>query len=286
MKYGVTGSTGSLGRKVIEHLISRGVAPGSIIALARSHEKAAALSTRGIEVRIADYDHPESLDPALVGVDRLLLVSGSDPGGRTAQHRAVIEAAVRQHVKFIAYTSITRADTSEHILAPEHRATEKLIRDSGIPFALLRNNWYTENYLQDVQNAKTSGMIIAAAGEGKVASALRTEYAEAAAAVLTGEGHEGAVYELCGPLWSFVDLAAAASEVVGRKVTYQPVSFDERKAALAAAHLPNAVVDFIVGLDRGTAEGMLEIRSDDLKKLIGREPLALRAGIVAMLKAE
>ena len=173
MTYAITGSTGHLGSLVIDHLISGGTAPSSIVAIARSREKAAPLADRGVEVRIADYDQPDTLGPALSGIDRLLLISGSDPGRRAAQHRAVIDAAVRQTVGFLAYTSITRADTSNHVLAPDHKTTEELIRRSGIPSAMLRNNWYAENFAQDVEAARSTGVIEAAAGDGKIGTTKR-----------------------------------------------------------------------------------------------------------------
>tara|TARA_B100000614_G_scaffold242094_1_gene243806 strand:+ start:1730 stop:2587 length:858 start_codon:yes stop_codon:yes gene_type:complete len=285
MTYAITGSTGHLGSLVIDHLISGGTAPSSIVAIARSREKAAPLADRGVEVRIADYDQPDTLGPALSGIDRLLLISGSDPGRRAAQHRAVIEAAVRQTVGFLAYTSITRADTSNHVLAPDHKTTEELIRRSGIPSAMLRNNWYAENFAQDVEAARSTGVIEAAAGDGRIASALRSEYAEAAARVLQGTGHENAVYELAGPVWDYHDLAAAVSDVLGRTVEYRAVSPETRRASLLAVGADEQTAGFVVALDESTAAGELDIERDDLATLIGREPLALRAAMESVASA-
>jgi|WetSurMetagenome_2_1015567.scaffolds.fasta_scaffold00220_16 NAD(P)H dehydrogenase (quinone) len=284
MKYAVTGSTGSLGRLVVHHLIAMKIPPTSIVALARNQVKAENLVKLGVEVRIADYDKPSTLDAALKGIDRLLLVSASEVGKRLSQHENVIAAAKKAGVKLLAYTSLSHADTSISPLAPEHKGTEEIIKRSEIPFVILRNNWYTENYLNDVKTAKATGAIQAAVGTGKVSSASRIDYAEAAARVLAGEGHAGKIHELSGTPWDYNDLAKAASELLARPVVYKAVSAEERKRALLAAGLPDGAADFVVAIDLSIRNGALSAANDDLERLLGRKPQGLKEGLIAALR--
>src|SRR6476469_7926848 len=191
----VTGASGHLGRLVVEALLEHGTPAAQVVATARTPESISDLADRGVQVRRADYTDPASLDAAFAGVDRLLLVSGSEVGQRIAQHANVIDAAKRSGVGFVAYTSITRADTSDLVLASEHRATEELLTASGLPHALLRTSWYLENYTGQVASALDQGVVLGAAGDGRVSAATRADFADAAAVVLAGPGHEGAVYE-------------------------------------------------------------------------------------------
>ena len=272
MKLGITGSTGQLGALVIERLLNDGVEPSGIVALARDTKKAETLKSKGADVRIGDYNQPDSLEKAFEGIDRLLMISASDIGRRQGQHKNVVEAAKKAGVKHLVYTSLFHADTSVSPLAEEHRQTEELIRESGIPYTFLRNNWYTENHTDDLVRAKKWGFIESAAEDGKVASAARKDYAEAAAKVLTGEGHEGKTYELAGREWSFYDLAETATEVLGRKVKYKPVNEKKRKRHLKLAKLPPHIIDFVTGLDISIKEGALEGSSPDLENLLGHKP--------------
>ena len=284
MIYAVTGSTGPFGTLAIKHLLSLKVPAASIVAIARNPEKAASLQALGVQVRIADYGNQPALEKALQGIDRLLLVSGSEVGQRAIQHKSVIAAAKVAGVKLIVYTSIAHADSSANPLAPEHQATEAALKASGLPFTLLRNNWYTENFVDDVKYAKDSGIIAAAVKTGKIASASRTDYAEAAAKVITGENQAGKVYELTGAkAWDYPELAKAASEILGRPVSFKSLSAAERKQALLAAGLPDGVADFVVSLDLGTEAGSLAQASGDLEKLLGRQPLSLKDGLKAAL---
>ncbi len=282
MKYAITGSTGGFGSAAVDHLIAKGVEPSSIAALARSEEKAAGLKKKGVDVRIADYGDKASLTKAFEGVDRVLLVSGSEVGKRFEQHSNVIEAAKAAGVKLLAYTSITRAESSANPLAPEHKLTESALKESGLNYTVLRNNWYLENYAADVQYAAQTGTLATATADGRVSSALRSEYAEAAVNVLSGEGHAGKTYELSGSPWNFNDLAAAASTVYGTKVNYTPISGDERKAGLLAAGMDDGTAGFYTLLDESIAEGSLDIESSDLKELLGREPADLVKGLTAL----
>lgn len=286
MSYVVTGATGHLGRLVVQHLLADGVPAADIVATGRRTERLADLAEQGVRVAAVDYGRPETIAAAVEGADVVLLVSGSEVGQRVEQHRAVIEAAKGAGVRRLVYTSAPQADTSPLVLAPEHKATEEILRASGLTFTILRNGWYTENYVGDVQQAAASGEIVAAVGDGRVASAPRDDFAAAAAVVLRTEGHDDAVYELSGDVaWGFDDLAAAASEVLGRPVAFRAVTSEERRAGLLAAGLDEGTAGFVVALDENTRDGLLAGTSGDLARLIGRPttPLAdaLRAALAA-----
>ncbi|RFA06960.1 NAD(P)-dependent oxidoreductase [Subtercola boreus] len=267
----VTGATGHLGRLALTHLLARGVAASDIVAAGRNPEKVDALKSLGVRTAVIDFADPATLAAAFEGADTLLLVSGSDLGGRVEQHRNAIDAAKTAGISRIVYTSAPRADSTDLILAPEHKATEEYLRASGVPFTILRNNWYTENYASTLAQVAGTGVYAASTGEGRVASASREDYAEAAAVVLTTDGHEGAVYELSGDTaWNGSDFAATLSEVLGRAVAFEPLTPDAHTAALRAAGLDDGTVGFVVGLDANIATGALDKSSDDLSALIGR----------------
>jgi NAD(P)H dehydrogenase (quinone) len=284
MTYGITGSTGPFGTTAIRRLLDWNIPAASIVALARSRDKAAALSSLGVDVRFADYAQPSTLASALEGVDRLLLVSGSEVGKRINQHKNVIDAAKKSGVKLIVYTSISRADSSTNPLAPEHVATEAMLKSSGVPFVIVRNNWYTENYVNDLKQAQVTGVIEAAAGAGKVCSATRGDYAEAAARALTGDGEAGRIYELAGPAWDYAELAKVTTELLGRSVVYKAVSPEQRKASLIGAGLPPEVAAFVVSLDLAVEAGTLAHTSGDMEKLLGRKLKNLKEGLSESLK--
>ncbi|MGE4429023.1 MAG: SDR family oxidoreductase [Solirubrobacteraceae bacterium] len=267
----VTGATGQLGRHAIDALLDRGVPAGDIVAAVRTPANAADIAARGVEVREADYDRPDTLGPALAGTDRLLLISGSEVGRRAPQHRAVIEAARAAGVGWIAYTSVLGADTATFTLAEEHRETERLLAESGIPHVLLRNGWYTENYTGALGPTLEHGVLLGAAGDGRVALATRRDYAEAAAVVLTGDGHGGAVYELGGddPV-TLAGLAAIIGDIAGRPVAYRDLSQADLVAALEGAGLPAPVAAILADADLGIGRGELTTDSGDLSRLIGR----------------
>ncbi|MDQ0644528.1 SDR family oxidoreductase [Microbacterium murale] len=278
----ITGATGQLGRLTIDSLLTRGADPQTLVAGARDLSKAADLAERGIRVVTLDYDDAESVSAALDGVDSVLLVSGSEVGKRTAQHKAVIDAAKAAGVTKLVYTSAPKATTSDLVLAPEHKATEELIADSGVPAVILRNNWYTENYAGNVAQAATSGVLAASVGDGRVASASRRDYADAAAVVLLEEGHIGEVYELAGDVaWNFDELAATIAEVVGRPVEYQALSSEEHAATLAAAGLDEGTIGFVTALDAGIRGGALADTDGTLARLIGRPTTPLVEGLRA-----
>jgi NAD(P)H dehydrogenase (quinone) len=275
----VNGATGQLGRLVVEELLARGGGPRDVVAGGRSVELLADLADRGVRTARIDYDDPATLDAALAAGDTLLLVSGSIPGIRVAQHRAVVDAAVRAGVARIVYTSILRAGDTPVVLAPDHRETERIIRESGLPYTMLRNGWYTENYVPTLQQARETGVVAASAGNGRVASASRRDFA-ATAAVLAGEGHEGAVYDLSGDTaWSFDELAAAVGELLGREVGYRRLTPEEHLAALLEAGLDEGTAGFVVALDGGIREGALALTTGDLSRLAGRPTTPLAEGL-------
>lgn len=271
----VTGATGHLGRLVVEDILERGVAPDRILALARSPEKASDLAGHGVEVRRADYDEPETLRAALERVDKLLLVSSSEVGQRLRHHRNVIDAAVDAGVGLLVYTSILKADTSRMELASEHRATEKLMRQSGIPYVILRNGWYLENYTENLAPALEHGALLGNANGGRISPATRADFAAAAAEVLTGSGQESRVYELGGEAaFTLSELAATISRLSGRPVEYRDLPEEEYAEALIGAGLPEAFARVLADADRGIARGELFTDSDDLRRLIGRPPVS------------
>ncbi|OZU11759.1 NAD(P)-dependent oxidoreductase [Salmonella enterica subsp. enterica serovar Altendorf] len=278
----ITGATGQLGQHVIENLLK--TMPAShLVAIVRNPKKAAPLSQRGIAVRQADYANEAALTTALQGVDKLLLISSSEVGQRTAQHRNVIQAAIAAKVKFIAYTSLLHADKSPLALADEHIETEKMLAEAGIPHTLLRNGWYTENYLASVPAALKHGVFIGAAGEGKIASAMRADYA-AAARVIREEGHAGNVYELAGDdAWTLSQLADELTHQIGKKIVYQNLSEVDFAAALKGAGLPDGLADMLANSDAGAAKGGLFDDSHTLRKLIGRPTTTLTESLRSVL---
>lgn len=276
----VTGATGHLGRLVVESLLAKGVEPAEIVAGGRNTDKLADLAARGVKVVPIDYAKPETLDAAFAGAEQVLLISASEPGTRVALHAAAIDAAKRAGVAHLVYTSAPKATTSELILAPEHKATEELISASGIPATILRNGWYTENYTNTVDQARQTGEIVASVGDGRVASASRKDYAEAAVTVLTDPATRGKVYELSGDVaWNYDDFAAAVTEVTGRPVVYREVTPEEHAELLTGFGLDAGTVGFVVALDQNTKAGLLGEMSGDLAKLIGHPTTQLVEGL-------
>jgi NAD(P)H dehydrogenase (quinone) len=281
----VTGSTGPFGRIAIDNLLERGVAPGQIVAIARNPEKAADLAARGVQVRQADYSQPESLVAALQGVEKLLFVSGSEAGQRIPQHRNVIDAARQAGVRLIAYTSILNADTTRMQLAAEHKATEEMIRASGIPFVLLRNSWYLENYTGNLASTVEHGVLLGSADDGRLNAATRADLAVAAAAVIAGEGHENQVYELGGDVaFTLAELADIISRESGRTVEYRNLPEDAYAEALIGFGLPEGFARVLADSDRGIARGDLSTDRDDLRRLIGRPTTTSAEAVAAALK--
>jgi NAD(P)H dehydrogenase (quinone) len=272
----VTGATGHLGRLVVTGLLDAGVPAGEVVAVVRTPDKAADLAARGVQVRQAAYTDPAALETALQGVDRLLLVSGSEVGQRVEQHSNVLQAAKASGVGLVVYTSAPKADDTTLPLAPEHIATERLIADLGIPAVVLRNNWYFENYDQQIGQAAETGTLVGSAGKGRVPAATRADFAAATVAVLTAEQPTPGVIELGGDqAWTLADLAAAVAAETGREVTYRNLSPEEHVRTLVEVGLPEGTAQFVVGLDQAIAQGALETGSRALSGLTGRPTTTL-----------
>ncbi|KAB0670335.1 SDR family oxidoreductase [Oryzomonas sagensis] len=279
----ITGATGQLGRLVVAALLKK-IPATDIVAAVRNVDKAKDLAALGVQVRHGDYSQPATWDGALKGADKLLLISSSEIGQRAAQHKTVIDAAKRAGVKFLAYTSVLHADTSVLGLAGEHRETEALLRASGIPFALLRNGWYTENYTAGVPAALQLGAVYGCAGDGLISSAARADYAEAAAAVLTADNQAGRVYELAGDTaYTLTELAAEVSRRSGTAIGYVNLSEADYKGALLKAGLPEVVAELLANSDSGAAKGALFDDGRQLGKLIGRATTPLATSVAAAL---
>ena len=276
----VTAATGQLGRLVVQALQEKGA---DVVAVVRNPVKAAEVLGPDVAVRTAGYDDPTALQAAFSGVDTAVLISGSEVGRRVQQHTNVVEAAKAAGVTRVVYTSAPHADTTALVLAPEHKATEEVIAASGLAFTILRNNWYHENFAAQVGQAGESGVLLGSAHGGRTASASRRDYAEAAAAVAVGVGHENQVYELAGDVaWTMPELASAIAEVTGRPVEYRDLSTDEHVAALVGAGLDEGTAGFVAALDANTADGALaDTSTGDLRRLIGRPSTPLVEGLRA-----
>lgn len=278
----VTGATGQLGSLIIEHLVARGAA-SDLVALARNPGKGADL---GVPVRLFDYSRPETLAPALEGIDTLLLVSGSEVGQRAAQHANVIAAAKQAGVGHIVYTSLLHADTSPISLAEEHRQTEAELKASGLGVTILRNGWYTENYTGSLPQAVAGGAVVGSVGDGKVATASRADLAEAAAIVaLDADAHKGKVYELAGAPYTLGDLAAEAARQSGKPVAYKHLSAEQHIEFLQGAGLPAPVAQTISAANAHAAKGALFDDSGDLETLLGRPATPLSEAVRSALAA-
>ena len=282
---GVAGAAGHLGRLVIGALLDRGVPPGKIVAAAHTPEQAGELADRGVQVRHADYLVPDTLAAAFAGVDRLLLISSSDTSQRIIQHRNAVRAARAAGVGFLVYTSILRADVSRIALAVDHKATEELIRESGLPFAILRNSWYMENYTENMTPALDHGVLIGCAGGGRISAAVRADYAAAAAATLTADGHRDTIYELGGDEpFTMPELAAALTRLTGTDIVYQDLPPEEYTRALVAAGVPEPYAGTLTESDLGVSRGELFTDSGHLHRLLGRPTVTLDAAIAAALR--
>ena len=279
----VTGATGHLGQRVIHNLLITHDAQ-KIVAIVRNPAKAQQLAEKNVLVRQADYSDPAALALALQGVEKLLLISSSEVGQRAAQHRNIIDAAKTAGVQLIAYTSLLRADTSPLGLHEEHVETESYLAQSGVPFVLLRNGWYSENYLVSVPAALEHGVFIGSAGDGKIASATREDYAAAAATVLSLDNQAGKVYELAGDsAWTLSELADKISALTGKTVVYQNLSEADFAATLKQAGLPDAIATMLADSDIGAAKGGLFDDSHQLSRLIGRPTTSIDDSLKAIL---
>jgi NAD(P)H dehydrogenase (quinone) len=282
MSFVVTGATGQLGRLVVDSLLAKGVGADQIVALGRDDDRLAEIAALGVTTRKVDYSDASAVADALVGADRVLLISGSEVGQRLAQHQNVVDAAKAAGVALLAYTSIAHADTSGIALAAEHRATEEAIVASGLPHAFLRNSWYIENYGGQLATYVEHGTVLGAAGDGRVSGATRADFAEAAAAALLLE-HPEPVYELGGAAFSLAELAEAVSVVTGTEVSYTDVPADELTKVLVGAGLPEQYAAILADADLGLGRGELQVEPTDLESLLGRRATSLADGLRAAL---
>ena len=283
MKIGVTGATGQLGRMVVDKLKEK-VSANSVVALVRNPEKAAGM---GVEVRSFDYNQSENLALSLQGIDKLLLISSNEIGQRAKQHANIIHAAKQAGVQWIVYTSLLHADNSTLSLAGEHLATEEALKESGIPYTLLRNGWYTENYTASIAGALSAGAFVGSAGDGKISSAPRMDFAEAAAIVLTSEGHAGKVYELAGDqYYTLKDLAAEISKQTGKELPYQNLPESEYARILKSIGLPETFALAIAGWDVSASHDDLFDNSGQLSALLGRSTTPLSQVVADALAAK
>ncbi len=282
MTIGITGATGHLGRLVSSRLKAE-VAASTIVAIVRSPQKATDL---GIAARKADYNDAAALNAALAGIETLLLISSSEVGQRERHHRHVIDAAKQNGVKWIVYTSLLRADTSPLSLAPEHAATEKMLRESGIPFTLLRNGWYTENYTGSIAGALQGGAFPGSASDGRISSAARADYAEAAVTVLTNDGHLGKTYELAGDdSYTLTEFAAEISKQTGRDIPYKNLPEPEYAALLEKFGLPEPLAQAIAGWDTAASHDALFDDTHQMSSLIGRPTTPMSTSVREALNA-
>ncbi|NGO10552.1 SDR family oxidoreductase [Streptomyces sp. HC44] len=279
----VTGATGHLGRFVIEGLLEK-VPADQITAVVRSEEKAAGFAARGVKLAVADYNTPETFDGVFSAGDKVLLISGNEfDKGRVGQHKIVLEAAKAAGVALLAYTSAPGSLTAA--LADDHRGTEAAILESGVTYALLRNGWYNENYTENLAPVLEHGAVVQAAGDGKVSSASRADYAAAAVAVLTGEGHENKTYELGGDTaWDFAEYAAEVAKQSGKEIAYSPVPVEVYTGILTGVGLPEPLAATLAGVDASIEKGELVVTSGDLSRLTGRPTTPIAESIAAALK--
>ena len=280
----ITGASGQLGRLVIDELLT--TTPASeITALVRTPESVSDLAERGITVRQADYNEPGTLIEALKGIKKLLLISSSEVGQRAQQHQNVINAAKENGIGLIAYTSILHADTSPLGLAEEHRATEAMLSESGIPFVLLRNGWYSENYIAGIPAALQLGTLYGCAGDGLIASAARADYAAAAAKVITLDNQGGKIYELSGDkAYTLAELAAEISQHTGKEIGYVNLPEADYVSALEQAGLPTPLAHMLADSDTGASQGGLYDNSQTLSGLIGRPTAPIAESVREALK--
>ena len=280
----VTGATGKLGHLVLRALFEK-VPTAELAVAVRNPAKAAALAARGVQVRRADYDRPETLSSAFAAGEKVLLISANEVGKRATQHLRVVDAARAAGVGLLAYTSLLRADTSRLALAEEHRITEQAIRASGLPYVLLRNGWYLENHTDLIAGILQRGTIVGAASGGRFASAARKDYAAAAAEVVTSSGHENRIYELAGNAFTLSEFAAEVGRQTGKRIAYTNLTPEQYKHVLVGAGLPGPYADVLVDADVGASQGELDSQSVDLTRLIGRPATSLRDAIAAALKS-
>lgn len=281
MKIGITGASGQLGHHVVAGL-KQNIDSSNIVAIVRTVEKAKDL---GVEIRYADYEKPETLNQALQGIETLVLISANEIGKRANQHKNVIEAAKNSGINWIIYTSLLRADSSTINLADEHLVTEKMIKETGIPYTILRNGWYTENYASSVQGAVAQGALIGSAGEGRISAAARADYAKAIVSVLTTGDHKGKTYELAGDdSFTMDELATAISEATNKDIKYRNLPVEDYAIALTGTGIPEPIAKALASWDVAASKGDLYDNTHQLSGLIGRNTTDYRQTVKEIVK--
>lgn len=276
MKMLVTGATGKFGTKVVDTLLKT-VPSSQLVVSVRKPDKAEGLRDRGVEVRHGDFDYPETLESAFAGIDRLLIISADgDNETRIRQHSNAVAAAKRAGVKFVAYTSVANAQESKNLFAPTHKATEQAILKTGIPYSFLRNNWYLENEIPGIQGVLAGAPWVTSAGNGKVGWALQQDYAEAAATVISGNGHENTIYELSGKSLTQKEFVSVLSDVLGKEVTVQKVDDVAYADMMKKAGIPDFVIPLLVDIQKSIREGTLDFESNDFEKVLGRPAIPVK----------
>lgn len=285
MKILVTGATGKLGNLVVEALLKT-VNADQLAVSVRNPEKAESLKARGVEIRQGDFDQPETLNAAFAGIEKLLIISADgDNETRIRQHLAAVAAAKNAQVKLVAYTSVGNAPESTLSLAEVHRTTEEAIRNTGLPYVFLRNNWYLENESSGIQGVLVGAPWVTSAENGKVGWALRRDYAEAAAAVLAQAGHENKVYELSGKPLTQHEFALALGKVIGKDVPVQTMDDATYEEVLKSIGLPEFLLPLLIGIQKAIREGALDIVSDDFEKLLGRPATPIADALPEIIKS-
>ena len=280
----ITAATGQLGNLVVQNLLKRGIKADDIVATGRALDRLEALRAQGVRTAVLDYNNPA--DGVITEGDTVLLISGSEVGQRIAQHGNVVAAAKAAGAARIVYTSVVGADTTSLLVAPEHAATEDAIKDSGLTYTFLRNGWYHDNYQPAFEQARQTGVVVSSARDGRVSSASRADYAEAAAVALIGTGPDNATYELGGDTaWTMRDLAETFAEVLGQQVSLHEVTTDEHVSVLRGAGLDDGTIGFITTLDSNTADDTLLVTSGDLSRLIGRRTTPIAEAVRAWADA-
>lgn len=280
----ITGATGRLGRLVVPALAER-IGADDVVAAVRDTAKAEDLAALGVQVRVADYDRPDTLEAAFAGADKILLISGSEVGRRVAQHQAVIDAAKAAGVPHLLYTGVLGGPEADFPLAAEHKATEQAILDSGLTYTFLRNGWYSENYTDNLATVLQAGAVVGSAGDGRTASATRRDFAEAAVAVLAGEGHENQAYELSGDeAWTLAEYAAEVSRQSGKEIVYRDLAPAEHEKFLVGAGIPEMFASILVSTDDAVRRGLLAVGDGALSRLIGRPTTPIADSIADGLK--
>lgn len=284
----VTGASGQLGRRVLELLLE--AQAGTIIAATRMPENLNDFKQRGVIVRRADFDAPETLAEAFAGADRLALISTNavgKPGWRLDQHRNAVNAAQQAGVSHVVYTSlINPGPDSPVLLAPDHQGTEDALAASTLGWTVLRENIYSDTLLGTLSRAIQMGTLYAAAGDGKTAYITREDCAQAVAAALLASFADRRTLDITGPeALSQSDLAALASEIAGKSVVYVPLETQVVVNNMVSAGLPQPIAELLASFDTAIAQGRFAMVSTAVEDLTGRKPIAMKDFLASQREA-